>query len=115
MDIETAMNSLIHIGGNELALRVSELYQGLVPERLSVLLQYSPESDLIDIARLAHNIKSSAGNLGLQAVYDSAQAIESKAFNNSPESLKVDIQQLEADITQSLIDLKNWKQNLKPC
>ncbi len=116
MDIETAMNKLIHIGGDELALRVIELYAEHVPMRLETLLESSLNNDLDQISRMAHSIKSSAGNLGLQAVYDSANIIETTILHSKPpDHLKADINQLKTEIAQSLIDLKNWEQKIRSC
>jgi len=112
MNIESAIDNLILIGGNDLALRVLALYQELVPARLEALLSQFSQANIQEISQLAHSIKSSAGNLGLQDVYDSAQVVESIAFESSQDNLAADVKKLESAIADSLIELKSWEQKL---
>ncbi len=82
-----AILNLIRIGGKDLVLQIIALYRKHMPqkiERLSVFAQsgFAPDT-LEETERLAHSIKSSAGNLGLSEVLTGALHLEKAAASDS--------------------------------
>lgn len=76
---QESLDRLIEIGGTDLALKVIQLFFQHVPERVSSLKEGLKKGDADTVMRMAHSMKSSAANLGLEKLRNLAQNIESLA------------------------------------
>jgi two-component system, sensor histidine kinase and response regulator len=74
-----ALERLRRVGGNTLVHRLLELYLANGPERIRSLSDGAAAGDVQRVERVAHTMKSSAGNLGAARLQRTAEALEAGA------------------------------------
>lgn len=74
-----ALDRLKEWGGDTLVAKMVELFLEVTPERVEAIRKGLEVGDLNAIERGAHSLRSSAGNLGADAVRDLAGRIEELA------------------------------------
>jgi HPt (histidine-containing phosphotransfer) domain-containing protein len=72
----TAVDRLKRIGGEQLVRRMIELYLEQGPARLAALTEAVRDGDAAGAERVAHALKSSAGNVGAERLQQAAQTLE---------------------------------------
>lgn len=79
---DEALNKLEAVGGNDLVVRMIELFTRLVPERLANGRAALASGDSKTLERLMHSMKSSAANVG--AVQLQRFAAEAELLSTAP-------------------------------
>lgn len=80
-----SIDKLLGIGGTTLVCRVIDLFFEHLPPKLEALQAQARDASFQELERTAHSIKSSAANLGLEALRSAAQALESHARGPEPQ------------------------------
>jgi HPt (histidine-containing phosphotransfer) domain-containing protein len=93
---ETALERLKALGGDELLAEMIDLFLEHGTERLQAALAGRRGGDRAAIERAAHSLKSTAGNLGAQALQRTAQAVELVAASAEEPALEELMHELEA-------------------
>jgi HPt (histidine-containing phosphotransfer) domain-containing protein len=93
--IEKRLNHLRRLGGNQLLDDLINLFFCTGPERLKGLGEALAQGKLAEVARLAHSLTSSAGNLGATELQDLAARLEHQAGAGETTSLQDLVRQLE--------------------
>lgn len=80
-----SIEKLLGIGGTTLVCRVIDLFFEHLPPKLEALKIQVAAASFQELERTAHSIKSSAANLGLEALRSAAQELESHARQPDPQ------------------------------
>lgn len=80
-----SIDKLLGIGGVTLVCRVIDLFFEHVPPKLTQLQAQLAGGNFQELERIAHSIKSSAANLGLEALRQHAEALESHTRESEPQ------------------------------
>ncbi|MBF2054336.1 MAG: Hpt domain-containing protein [Candidatus Sericytochromatia bacterium] len=80
-----SINKLLGIGGTTLVCRVIDLFFEHLPPKMAALQTQVTAASFQELERTAHSIKSSAANLGLEALRSAAQELESHARQPEPQ------------------------------
>lgn len=107
-----AVERLRRIGGTELAARMIELYLAEAPARVSAVEAGAAGGSADSVARAAHALRSSAGNLGMAVLQQVAQAVESSAAAGVVEH--EDVLRLRTEYDASEAALRQVLEELRP-
>ena len=105
-----AITRVRRLGGDELLHRLIALYLENTRQRLGDLRTCVGTTDLPGIARAAHSIRGSAGNLGALAVMRTAAEVESAALA----ARAPDLPRLVAELEQALAEAEAHFATLPP-
>jgi len=78
---QATLDRIKRIGGEKLLARLAMVFLEDVPPKVSLLKKALANKDWAAIERVAHSIKSSAGNLGAMELYGLAGELESQSHN----------------------------------
>ena len=110
-----AIERLRRLGGDALAGKMASLFLELAPERLRAAREGLAAGDHDAIRRAAHSLKSSAGNIGANAILEDADRLEDAAESGAPmDRLEPLYAALEADVAAAraeLVDLAANEEN----
>lgn len=101
-------------GGDQLVHQMVELFFTSGPDRTQEILSALRSDDLERAERVAHSLKSSAGNLGAVRAQRLAEAIEHACHNGDADSAKTNATMLEEAIGEALTILSSYRQS-QPC
>ena len=76
---DSAVDNLHRLGGDKLVRQMVELFESLVPSRLSTIRAALERADAESVQLEAHALKSSAGNVGATRMRELCQRLESLA------------------------------------
>ncbi|MEZ0367536.1 MAG: Hpt domain-containing protein [Candidatus Sericytochromatia bacterium] len=110
---QEVFEKLLEIGGANLARRVIDLFFEHTPGKVQSLSGSLREQDCKAIERTAHSIKSSAANLGLEALRQVSSDLEQAANRGDLEACTTLVPQLETACSQSEISLRNKQKELE--
>jgi HPt (histidine-containing phosphotransfer) domain-containing protein len=103
---ETRWAQLRRLGGDKLIVELIDLFLQLAPQRLEAARTGLAAGDLAAVARAAHSLTSSAGNLGVVRVQEAAAALERQAMCGAAAEVPGLMEQLET----AWIDARNLLQ-----
>lgn len=83
------------MGGITLIRRMIDSFNTSVPIKIQEVYLSIQHSDLVNIERVTHSIKSSAGILGAIRLQRLSEEMELKAESNKPEDYQILVQELE--------------------
>ena len=111
IDVQTALSRL---GGNQklyfkLLVKFSKNHEQASKEIRAAL----DKDDLKTAGRLAHTIKGAAGNVGAQAVYLAADALEDEFRDNKTENAEPLLEQFEQALKQILASIALLEENVE--
>jgi two-component system sensor histidine kinase/response regulator len=109
-----ALERLKSLGGTELLAQMIDLFLEHGKERLDAALAGEQSGDRIAVERAAHSLKSTAGNLGAQALQRSAQAIELGAATADESALTDLMRELEERFAEVRSALEERRRTLEP-
>jgi HPt (histidine-containing phosphotransfer) domain-containing protein len=101
-----AMERLKEWGGHTLVAKMVELFLEVTPERMEAIRKGVREGDAKAVERGAHSLRSSAGNLGADAVRHLAGRIEELAAAGNLEGLRPLAEELERRFGETLDELR---------
>jgi HPt (histidine-containing phosphotransfer) domain-containing protein len=107
-----ALERLKSLGGPELLAQMIDLFLEHGSERLRAALAGERSGDRGAMERAAHSLKSTAGNLGAQALQRSAQAIELSAPTADERALTGLMRDLEARFAEARTALEEERRTL---
>ncbi len=93
---------LEEIGGADFVREMIDLFLQIAPQRLDDARRGAQVGDMDAVARAVHPLKSSAGNLGADAMQELAEHIEQMAVSRCPDAVAALMPRLE----QSYADIK---------
>jgi HPt (histidine-containing phosphotransfer) domain-containing protein len=96
--------------GQSLLAKLLNTYSEKVFEELGSIKTCNQKEDFENAGKIAHKLKSSSGNLGLQSVYEGLNKIE--ILSNEPSTKTKDdiaalIQSIEVDINEALPSIRD--------
>lgn len=107
-----ALERLKSLGGDELLAQMIDLFLEHGAERLNAAVAGEQSGDRVAVERAAHSLKSTAGNLGAQALQRSAQAIELGAGSVDEPPLTELIRELEERFVEVRVALEERRRTL---
>lgn len=110
---QESLNRLQEIGGNDLVLKIIALFFQHVPERMITLKQGLAENNSDTVMRMAHSIKSSAANLGLEALENLSQEVESLANKGQIDGCRSLLEPIEEALKNALVTLSEIQKKLE--
>jgi len=94
-------------GGPELLGRMIELFLELGPDRLGSLRTGLAEGDFEAVGRVAHSLKSSAGNLGAERLRAASAGLEELTSEGDREQIEAGAALLEREYAEVIVALKS--------
>ncbi len=82
-----AIERINRIGGPDLVVRMIGVFLDFIPDHLQTIENAKKEEDWESAAKSAHAMKSSAGNVGANSLFDLLDRIERKAANQECEGI----------------------------
>ncbi|MBT4888435.1 MAG: TMAO reductase system sensor histidine kinase/response regulator TorS [Rhodospirillales bacterium] len=108
----TVLEDDLPILGAERVIRLINLFLSKIDQDMEMIQQAAKHEDLSEVAQLAHAMKSAAGSLGAQALYELALGLEMAAkTNQKAESMKI-IEDLKALINETCTGLTSYRDEL---
>jgi HPt (histidine-containing phosphotransfer) domain-containing protein len=101
-----ALERLRRLGGEEFVGKMAELFLSYGAQKISEARQASNAADLAAVAKAAHAIKSSAGNIGASQVQDLATRMERLALEAQAEQVAALMSELEEAFARVEVELK---------
>jgi HPt (histidine-containing phosphotransfer) domain-containing protein len=98
------------LGGDEFVLKMIEVFLSYGAQKIAETRQALEASDLTGVAKAAHPIKSSAGNVGALEVQDLATRIEALASQSQCNSLAALVLELEQAFEKVRVELGSKSQ-----
>ncbi len=102
--------SLDPVNGQTLLARLIDVYESSSVELLDEMKDAAGKNDFRGLARTAHALKSSSGNVGAQRLYAMCRDIERAARNKNPESSGEKVGALLDEHARVLDELRQWQQ-----
>jgi HPt (histidine-containing phosphotransfer) domain-containing protein len=109
-----ALDRLKEWGGDALMTRMVVLFFQVAPERMEAIRNGVEEADVNAVERGAHSLRSSAGNLGADAVRQLAGRIEELAAAGNLDGLRPLAKELEDRFRETLVELRNATEGEQP-
>jgi len=97
---------LRRIGGEELVRAMVAAFLENAPRRVATAVEASAAGDREGVARAAHSLKSTAGNLGATAVQRAAERLERDAAGASDLELEALVAELQTRFRQLVAELQ---------
>jgi len=110
---QESLDRLIEIGGKDLAIKVIQLFFQHVPERVTTLKSGLEEGNADIVMRMAHSIKSSAANLGLETLRNLSQNIESLANKGQTKDCIPLVHSLDEAVENAYVILRETQKKLE--
>jgi HPt (histidine-containing phosphotransfer) domain-containing protein len=104
---DTQLARLEDIGGRDFVVEMIDLFLQVAPQRLDDARRGEQAGDLEAIAKAAHSLKSSAGNLGADAVQELAEQVEQLASACAAEAVSPLLRRLEQAFAESKVRLES--------
>jgi len=104
-EAESALERLEQIGGERLVREVLEVFRRNVPPRLREASQAARKGNAPELARLAHSLKSSCGQVGATAIAEALSRLEDQALHGRLDGSAAVLDGLEADLDRFLASL----------
>ncbi|WP_422368165.1 ATP-binding protein [Pelagibius sp.] len=92
--------------GTERTRRIVDAFHDSVPVTMDAIRQAVERGDVSEVSDLAHALKSAAGNLGLERLRHSANALETTAGTQNPTELTQAVEQICDDFDLSVAALQ---------
>ena len=109
----TVIDRLHRTGGDELVGKMLELFATYVADRVQDARHAVDEGRLADVAKAAHAIRSSAGNIGATVLFDIATRIEHNVENAAPQEAPSMVGELEHTFAATLrgVEQLEWSRD----
>ena len=92
---ESVLERLRKVGGDEFPGELIDVFLKHAPKKLEEALTAEKNGDLVAVERAVHSLKSSAGNIGAEALMELAGRIEQLAGEKKGESIPSLLNELE--------------------
>jgi HPt (histidine-containing phosphotransfer) domain-containing protein len=102
----SAIDSIRDIGGNELLVKLIDLFIDYVGGRVAAAKTAMEKGDITAVQDAVHPVKSSAANLGAERVRELARTIEQLARQKSAEHIPARIAELESAFASARAELE---------
>lgn len=109
--LEAALDRLRRLGGNELLLRMLELYVSGSARQVESMQAAWQARDLETIGAAAHSLRTSAGNLGLDRLSSLATSLEEGIRGGRADGLESLLEQLVVAHRNSLERIRQLRQH----
>jgi HPt (histidine-containing phosphotransfer) domain-containing protein len=94
------LRQLTRPGEPDVLREVLQLFQTDIAERLAALDAALSSGDLAGVARTAHTVKGSAGNIGARPLLDACRAVEDSARQRDPDRVRLTVNALHGEVTR---------------
>jgi HPt (histidine-containing phosphotransfer) domain-containing protein len=103
---KAALINLYNIGGKELVARMIDRFVESAPERVSSARLHANRNDLRTLHLIAHSLKASAGNVGVDRFRDLVERLE-EACLDRPDAVEGLVGDLEGRLGEATEQLRN--------
>lgn len=110
---KSALERIDKIGGADLVRKMIDIFLTNVPQRLATAREGQQHGDFKAIEQAVHSIKSSAGNLGADALQELAGRIEALAEVRQGDGIPLLLNELEEILGQVIRCLETEKEGLQ--
>lgn len=110
---QETFEKLLEIGGATLAQKVIDLFFEHTPKKVASLPSLLENGDLKSLERMAHSIKSSAANLGLDTLREVSAKLELAANQGQAEASRELVFQLIAANSEAEVMLRDKQKELE--
>lgn len=102
----SALARLDRIGGSEFVVEMIDLFLENAPQRLSTARTAFDEDDVSTLHRAVHSLKSTAANLGAQALRAAAEETEARASDEDLEAIPSLLEDLDRRYDETRAELE---------
>lgn len=110
---QETFDKLLEIGGADLAQKVIDLFFEHTPGKVTNLREALESGDSKSIERMAHSIKSSAANLGLDTLREISSRLELAGNRGELEACQTLVPELEAAHNRAEVLLRDKQKELE--
>jgi HPt (histidine-containing phosphotransfer) domain-containing protein len=105
-----AIDRIAGVGGDELVVRMIDLFLQNAPSRLAAAHQGQRDGNLTAIEHAAHSLRSSSGNLGAHRVQELAALVEELAGAGRADAVGIALTELKDAVAAALTALAAEKE-----
>ena len=110
---KSALERIDKVGGADLVGKMIDIFLTNVPQRLATAREGQQRGDFKAIEQAVHSIKSSAGNMGADALQELAGRIEALAETRQGDGIPLLLNELEEILGQVIHRLETEKEGLQ--